>query len=229
MSLSPAPRKARKKPKITPAGLSSTPKVHGPIPTPYLALAPSPLTTVASTPTPYTFPTTTQSSLVLPSTYKRGKQSPLSLAPSNSSNAGPSTSRTGYAAGLLAPPTIMPGGQAAPPRVQGGAEPALGARRRSAERVGVGGSRREDRLRNMESANASMSSLGQLGQILESEQMPEEQNAPLPQRRRRRIVREESGGLTRRPTVNSREEGRALGLARGASMRRLNVWDGRSL
>ena len=41
-------------------------------------------------------------------------------------------------------------------------------------------------------------------------------------------MRGETGGLARRPTVSSREEGRALGLARGASMRRLNIWDGES-
>lgn len=52
---------------------------------------------------------------------------------------------------------------------------------------------------------------------------------PAATRRRRRIVREvedEGPGISRRLTVSSREEGRAIGLARGASMRRLNVWDG---
>ena len=124
----------------------------------------------------------------------------------------------------------MPGGSAAPPRVQAGlAVPPQNMRKRSAERVGVGGNTRrraEDRLRDLAAANASTSSLGQIGRILASDQVPEEQSAP--QRRRRRIVRGETGGLARRPTVSSREEGRALGLARGASMRRLSVWDGES-
>jgi len=82
-------------------------------------------------------------------------------------------------------------------------------------------------LRDIRSANAnaSMLSLGQLGQIMETD--PVETPDATPQRRRRRIVRGEDGGtLARRLTVTSREEGRALGLARGASMRRLNVWDG---
>lgn len=85
--------------------------------------------------------------------------------------------------------------------------------------------------------NVSMASLGQLGQILESDPtVPDgsgvegaSASAPVAgpaQRRRRRVVRGEGGGITRRPTVSSREEGMALGLARGASMRRLNVWDG---
>ncbi|KAL7422718.1 hypothetical protein Q5752_002010 [Cryptotrichosporon argae] len=39
--------------------------------------------------------------------------------------------------------------------------------------------------------------------------------------RRRRVV----SGTQRTLTVSSREEGRAMGLARGASMRRFNVWD----
>jgi len=223
-----APRRARKNPKTTPAAPGPTSKVHGPIPQPYLALAPSSVTAI-SAPTPYSFPSPSQSSLILPSNYKRGNQSSVSLAKSVPSNAGPSISRTGYGAGLLAPPTIMPGGQSAPPRVQGGLEPPQNPRRRAADRVGVGGGRREERLRNLQMANASMTSLGQLGQIMESDRMPEEQSAPVPQRRRRRIVRGEAEGLSRRLTVTTREEGRALGLARGASMRRVNVWDGQLL
>lgn len=84
-----------------------------------------------------------------------------------------------------------------------------------------------------------MTSLGHLGRILEADPavaaISEEQVAgqgdqianPPTARRRRRIVRgDDSPGVGRRLTVSSREEGRALGLARGASMRRLNVWDG---
>lgn len=74
----------------------------------------------------------------------------------------------------------------------------------------------------MAQANQSMASLGSLGRILESDTASGE--APV-QRRRRRVVREEPG-RERRPTVSSREEGAAIGLARGASMRRLSVWDG---
>jgi hypothetical protein len=68
---------------------------------------------------------------------------------------------------------------------------------------------------------------------MESDSPAEERTttpAPAATRRRRRIVREveegEPAGISRRLTVSSREEGRAIGLARGASMRRLNVWDG---
>jgi hypothetical protein len=89
-----------------------------------------------------------------------------------------------------------------------------------------------------------MTSLGHLGRIMESDppatidergsgtQTPVAVPAT---RRRRRIVRGDGDGdgvggpgVSRRLTVSSREEGRAMGLARGASMRRLNVWDGRS-
>jgi len=77
-----------------------------------------------------------------------------------------------------------------------------------------------------------MTSLGHLGRIMETDTIPGDDRNPTPApRRRRRIVREveeEGPGLNRRLTVSSREEGRAIGLARGASMRRLNVWDGQS-
>lgn len=109
--------------------------------------------------------------------------------------------------------------------------------------------RSEERLRDIGQVNASIVSLGQLGQILENDGSPHPAGAPLrddaatptpatmqaqqdapapaPRRRRRTIVRRDEG-LIRRPTVTSREEGRALGLSRGASMRRVNVWDGMS-
>lgn len=105
--------------------------------------------------------------------------------------------------------------------------------------AGTGAERRrrgEERLRDVGAVNASVTSLGQLGQILESDPTDPSSNqnqagaggaAGPAQRRRQRIVRGETGGgLSRRLTVSSREEGRAMGLARGASMRRLNVWDG---
>ena len=229
-----AARKPRKKPKplqnvVTPTTTTTTTTttVHGPIPKPYLALAPSPITSI-SIPAPRPSPSASRSTLVLPSNYKKSNQSSSSLAPSAPSHVTPFNSRNGYGAGLLAPPTIVPGGQAAQPRTLGGVEAPTNGRRRSAERAGIGGRRSEERLRDLGTANPSMTSLGQLGQILESDHMPDERNvmAPALQRRRRRIVREETAGLTRTPTVSTREEGRALGLARGASMRRLNVWDG---
>lgn len=234
-----APRKPRKKPKTTTPGpfSAAAPIIQGPIPQPYLALAPSSVTSFTAS-TPYTFPTPARSTLVLPSNYKRGKPSSASLTSSTPSNTGPSNLRNQYGAGLLAPPTIMPGGQSAQPRIQTVAAPPQTARRRTAERVGVGGRRSEDRLRDVAVANASMSSLDQVPQIQETERIQEETVEALapaqtpaqqPQRRRRRIVRGEEGGLTRRLTVTTREEGRALGLARGASMRRLNVWDGMSM
>jgi hypothetical protein len=144
---------------------------------------------------------------------------------------------------------VVPGGQSAAPRVQGeastSADDPVNTRRAPREQLRTrpseerlrtrpsverlrssNGNRSEERLTDLRGTNLSMLSLGQLGQIMESDPVVEEP-APVPQRRRRRIVRgEEAGGLARRLTVTSREEGRAIGLARGASMRRLNVWDG---
>ncbi|WWC92155.1 uncharacterized protein L201_007109 [Kwoniella dendrophila CBS 6074] len=162
-----------------------------------------------------------------------------------------------YVSSLLSPPTIIPGGTSATPRIQGStsniqSQQPIHVRRRSGERdrergVNVINSRRsQERLREISGVigNPSLTSLGQLGQILESGHLPENDNENTTQedengllqaqneaaqtpRRRRRIVRGENGtsGPVRRLTVSSREEGRALGLARGASMRRTNVWD----
>ncbi|OCF39810.1 hypothetical protein I317_06362 [Kwoniella heveanensis CBS 569] len=161
------------------------------------------------------------------------------------------TVRPKYVTNLLSPPAIIPGGTSSTPRIQ--AQPPANPRRRSGERERGGGPRTrrsEERLRDLVNVNASLTSLGQLGRILESDptsnagererergrpEEEEEQEAGLAQareavqqanRRRRRIVRGENGtGVVRRLTVSSREEGRAIGLARGASMRRTNVWD----
>lgn len=95
------------------------------------------------------------------------------------------------------------------------------------------------RLDTLQTHNPSQISLGQLGQVLNSDPTsyetpgePPQQSQQQPQRRRRRVVtgdnNEEGGGVRRRLTVSSREEGRALGVARGASMRRRNLWDGAS-
>ncbi|RXK41731.1 hypothetical protein M231_00966 [Tremella mesenterica] len=192
---------------------------YGPIPEPFLALAPSPVTSRPSSEL-YAAPVASSSTLVLPSTYTR---------PGQNSSPGPSTqvlrplegTSRRHAAGLLSPPAIMPGNQPSGLQV-----PPTCQRRRSAERVGrpigwgEGRGRSEEYLRDVMSGNHSNTSLGQLGQIVENDNQA---SAPA-QRRRRRIVRDD-GGLSRRPTVTSREEGRAIGLARGASMRRFNVWD----
>lgn len=204
--------------------------------------------------------------MILPSSFSRLSgsavpQSSTSAAPSRPTTSAATGRRKGYAAGLLAPPAIMPGGSVAMPRIQGRISPTQMAttapanRRRSAERLnnhasgqvvtiatastanppigrtGIGTRQRsEERLRDIGQVNASMMSLGHLGQILETDPPNvvapvEEETEPGPTRRRRRVVRGEQG-LARRPTVSSREEGRALGIARGASMRRTNVWDG---
>ena len=196
-------------------------------------------------------------SMVLPSSYTRSSPYPANSSAGPSREAAqpsPNPRRRKYAAGLLSPPAIMPGGTSATPRIQGQSSPLvapLNPRRRSADRVGVGGAtqpvvlpaggrsgmatrqRSSDRLREVGQANPSMMSLGHLGQILESDPT---QPAAAPAndreergegRRRRRVVRED-GTLRRRLTVTTREEGRALGVARGASMRRTNVWDGMS-
>ncbi|WVF67970.1 hypothetical protein IAT40_002732 [Kwoniella sp. CBS 6097] len=156
--------------------------------------------------------------------------------------------RAKYVTNLLSPPAIIPGGTSSTPRIQ--PQPPANPRRRSGERdrdrdrdrTGPRTRRSEERLRDLVNVNASLTSLGQLGRILESDptamaeerQREQEQEDALAQaretvqqagRRRRRIVRGENGGVVRRLTVSSREEGRAIGLARGASMRRTNVWD----
>jgi hypothetical protein len=243
-----AVRKPRKKPK-TPQPV--TPRTHGPIPQPYLAVAPAPVSTISRSAL-NELASASQTQLILPSSYTRSRNARASVPDGETPGlASTSTSppplqapapRRGYAAGLLAPPSIMPGGSSAIPRIQGDGPTPQIPRRRSAERVGVGGGgtgaerrrRGEERLRDVGAVNASVTSLGQLGQILESDPTDPASNqagaggaAGPAQRRRQRIVRGETGGgLSRRLTVSSREEGRAMGLARGASMRRLNVWDG---
>ena len=135
----------------------------------------------------------------------------------------------------------MPGGTSAEPRFQGGArsgsrtplEPEITA----AQEIIMRRNQSRERLREISSgANASVMSLGVVGRILGAEPtssipLPENGTGPMPDqvasRRRRRIVRGDDGPR-RRLTVSSREEGRAIGLARGASMRRVNVWDGKS-
>jgi len=199
-----APKAKRKKAKPT-----TTPDPNRPIPQPYLALAPRPLSSQARQ-------QPSNPNLVLPSSYRRPTTSQ-----SQRTDAGPSTSRRRddgerFVSGLLAPPTVRAG---------------------ASSRLADSGRRRTDRLRQTGqghvNGNASMTSLGHLGRIMESDTQVqgqgEDRNPTPAPRRRRRIVREvedEGAGLNRRLTVSSREEGRAIGLARGASMRRLNVWDG---
>ncbi|WVW80994.1 hypothetical protein I302_102985 [Kwoniella bestiolae CBS 10118] len=245
--------KPRKKPKPSPSP-SPSPRT-GPIPTPYLALAPTPISSLSASTIDHLAATAAASSsnLVLPSAYVRSSQERRNRSTPNLNNtsepnegeagAGPSirpgTSRQQkYVTSLLSPPTIIPGGTSSAPRIQN-TQPPPNTRRRSGERERLNTRRSQERLRELVVGNPSLTSLGQLGQILESGQLPEEEeqenglaqaqqdaqnNA---QRRRRRIVRGETGegGMRRRLTVSSREEGRALGLARGASMRRTNVWD----
>ncbi|WVQ85829.1 hypothetical protein IAT38_007997 [Cryptococcus sp. DSM 104549] len=246
---------------------TSTPSPH-PVPQPYLALAPSPVSSLSQSAIDQRAGPG-QSQLVLPSSYVRGQPSGSgsgggqataggSGEPSGGGGAGGSRPSTAagqtqrkkksarYAAGLLSPPTIVPGGSSAAPRVQHTAQPSrraagtpTGGARRNDIRTNPAGSSSRARLTDLSAINASLTSLGQLGQILESDPVPDGQAADAAaaaaeraeqraQRRRRRIVRgeREGEGLSRRPTVTSREEGRALGLARGASMRRTNVWDG---
>lgn len=158
--------------------------------------------------------------------------------------------RTRYASGLLSPPAVVPGGTPGVPRVQVYSQPGKRRNRNpnaGAETAGIrtgaglgvsrdGPSASRTRLDTLQTHNPSQISLGQLGQVLNSDpasyDTPGEppQQAQQPQRRRRRVVtgdtNGEGGGLRRRLTVSSREEGRALGVARGASMRRRNLWDG---
>lgn len=235
-----------KRKKARPA--TSTITESGPIPQPYLALAPKPLSTISRS---YS-QTLAASNLVLPSSFRRPAtaSSSANVVGTSSGDAGPSTSRNRerererFANGLLAPPTIRAGGSSTPN---------AGRRERERDRpVSPGnvnnsgaGRRRVDRVRGLGAGNPSMTSLGHLGRIMESDPpatidergIGTQTPAAVPTtRRRRRIVRGDGDGdgvggpgVSRRLTVSSREEGRAMGLARGASMRRLNVWDGRSL
>lgn len=166
-----------------------------------------------------------------------------------------SNSRRAYADGLIAPPAIRAGASVATARVIGEGSPvaASSGRRRNSEqadgsRERSGGPRRrsEDRLRDVAHLNASTASLGQLGRIAENDAALRHtsaaagsgQAASPAAPRRRRAAREEAQPVAlstpqqvsrnRRLTVSSREEGRALGVARGASMRRTNLWDGES-
>lgn len=248
-------RKPRKKPKAAAKEPTSRPAAQsGPMPTPYLAIAPLPVSSMSQGRIDQ-LSGASRTGMVLPSSYTRPSLPQTHSAPGPSRSTGPSpspdpTRRRKYAAGLLAPPAIMPGGQAATPRIQGRTSPApgppLSSRRRSAERVGVGGPsppvilpagasggqapttrrRSEDRLRELGQVNSSMMSLGLLGQIMETDPTQQQEQVPPSGGRRRRVVRGEQG-LARRATVSTREEGRALGVARGASMRRTNVWDGK--
>ncbi|WWD08466.1 hypothetical protein V865_006578 [Kwoniella europaea PYCC6329] len=247
--------KPRKKPKPS---SSPTPRV-GPIPAPYLALAPTPISSLSASTIDQLAATaaTTSSNLILPSSYvrssqeRRNRSTPnLNTAGEREEEAGPSSrpansrqQQQKYVTSLLSPPTIIPGGTSSTPRIQSTQPQAPpNTRRRSGERAreGISTRRSQERLRELVIGNPSLTSLGQLGQILESGHLPEETNEESDlaraqqdvqaqaQRRRRRIVRgdtAETSGVRRRLTVSSREEGRALGLARGASMRRTNVWD----
>lgn len=228
----PDPRKVRKKTR------------RRPVPEPYLAVAPRPVTNV---------PMASTSALILPSTYVRSLHStpspnPRRRRPSNiqrpsSSSLGESTApqARGYAAGLLAPPAVMPAAQgrtsASPtPQIRGGyaahllSPPTIMPGGRSAlplvpPVVPVGrtsprpaSSRRLPVPQNM-NANSSETLLPQSDEPATFQLEPWQQ----PQQRRRRLVNRETS-MRRRLTVSSAEEGRAM-IARGASVRRTNVWD----
>lgn len=253
--VAPAPKAKRKKarPSALPSGSQALPP--RPIPQPYLARAPKPISSFSSTRLDAQLPTS--SHLVLPSSYRRPATAQGTIS---TGDAGPSTARNRdrdreqrFANGLLAPPAIRagantshrnrpvsPSGAAGAPTPAAAAPAPTAGRRRQMER--------NQAIRGLGAGNPSMTSLGHLGRILEADPtvaaIPEErisgtgqaqgqgQGVTAPNtRRRRRIVRgdEDSPGVSRRLTVTSREEGRAIGLARGASMRRLNVWDGELL
>ncbi|BEJ11060.1 hypothetical protein CspHIS471_0104820 [Cutaneotrichosporon sp. HIS471] len=190
------------------------PKKPRPILEPYLVTAP---------PSSLRTPPSDDAGLILPSAYARSLRPPLT---SNASGSGrsyaanflsppaimamPSASRPlsypgpsrGYAASLISPPAIMPGGRPNEPLQHGRTTP---------------------RGRLGSHPNISQPSL----RPTSSNPSPNEGERPrTPTRRRRlRAVQESIRRRPRADTVNSVEEGRALGLARGASMRRVNVWD----
>ncbi|WOO78785.1 RING-H2 finger protein ATL5 [Vanrija pseudolonga] len=179
----------------------------GPVPEPYLALAPRPLLATPPAPDPVT------ANLILPSTYVR-RTRPSSAGPSSNAHApSPNWPAQQYAAGLLAPPAIMPrrqGGAAAPtpPPQQQQQRGGYAANWASPPAIMPGGS----------AASSSM----QTGRSVARPGIPGERAQ---RRRGGRVVNQEGSSLARRLTVTSREEGRAIGLSRGASMRRVNLWD----
>jgi hypothetical protein len=137
-----APKAKRKKPKATP-----TPDPNRPIPQPYLALAPRPLSSQARQ-------EISNPNLVLPSSYRR----PTTAQGRSTPDAGPSRRREEgdrFVSSLLAPPTVR-----------------AGAGTSNSNRPAEGGRRRTDRLRQAgqghAAGNASMTSLGHLGRIMES-------------------------------------------------------------
>lgn len=241
-----APRAKRKKarPTTAPTLTSSQPTSLRPIPQPYLALAPKPISSYSRS---RLEEQPSSSNLVLPSSFRR----PTTAQATSSGDAGPSTARNTrerererFANGLLAPPAIRAGGTSrnrnrpvspsgnnVPTSASGNSNSNPNATRRRQDRNGA--------VRGLGTGNPSMTSLGHLGRIMEADPtlntVAEERSGsgqvgdPPATRRRRRVVRGEEGPrVERRLTVSSREEGRAIGLARGASMRRLNVWDGES-
>ncbi|CAK9786372.1 unnamed protein product [Cutaneotrichosporon oleaginosum] len=195
----PSRRKPKKKPR--------------PIPEPYIVTAP-PSALRAAAPD--------DAGLVLPSTYLQSmRNAPASSSgrPSYAANfispptimatpqaprppPSPGPSR-GYAANLLSPPAIMPGGRAGEPLQQG--------QGRSTPQRGRLGSHAHASQANLRPASPNLH--------------PERPTTPT-RRPRRRVVQESIRRRQRSDTVNSVEEGRAIGLARGASMRRVNLWDG---
>ncbi|TYJ55619.1 hypothetical protein B9479_003651 [Cryptococcus floricola] len=195
-----------------------------PVPRPYLVRAPSPISNT---------PHNRLAEMLLPSSFTRPQEGPSAQILGGAAVGAGGSGRervqkkkkaSRYAQGLLAPPSIVPGGVPAAPRVQ---HQQLRDRRRGEDRLGrhAGGTTSQTRLQDLPAGNPSQTSLGHLATILGADPVAAEQD-PAPARRRRRIVRgEEEEGLRRRVTVSSREEGRALGVARGASMRRRNVWD----
>ncbi|WVO17486.1 hypothetical protein L204_105178 [Cryptococcus depauperatus] len=218
---------------------SDTMAEERPVPQPYLAVAPSPVSSISQT---------TLDSMVLPSNYARhsrreAESFALGTATVNaehrSSRPGASRGkkrRSRYVSGLLAPPAIIPGGILGTPRVQSH----QGSRRRERPfqtdttiHSGAAGERSDTsldggRLNELSVMNTSQTSLGRGAQTNNQEILEEPLGygfvaAEQPRRRRRIVGGQDESGLHRR--VTSREEGRALGIARGASMRRRNVWD----
>ncbi|KAL1409866.1 hypothetical protein Q8F55_003865 [Vanrija albida] len=190
------PRKTRKKPR----------QRDGPVPEPYLALAPRPVLSAPPDPDPVA------ASLILPSTYVRRTRG--GSRPSSGAGLGraPSPARPlvggsggAYAANLLAPPSIVPRrGSAAQTQTQ---------------------TRREGYAANWASPPAIMPGGSAASSSMQTGRSVPRPGVPGQQRRRGRVVNQEGSSLARRLTVTSREEGRAIGLSRGASMRRVNLWD----
>lgn len=179
-------------------------------------------------------PPESDANLILPSTYVRSlsnsSPAPQPPNPSNHSWSG-SIPRQSYAANFLSPPSIMPSGSTSAPRPSSPAARGYAANLLSPPSIMPGGRPSEPLIQTVRQPHSGRNTRlgsGNASQLpLPRTPYPNAQGEgrTTPRPRRRRVV-QESLRRRRSETVSTVEEGRAIGLARGASMRRVNLWDG---